>query len=376
VRLLKTATPRMLAALGAALVVGCARKGESPPGGASPGGKAIVLSGDWNTPGGMTEGPGGDILVSMPNLCDPSKGAGIVRISPSGGVSKWFGLPPHPETGSACPLGLARGPDGNVYWIDNQELGAEVAGLMDSIPDRPGVAGRNVSRLCRIVVEGGRPVRSEVLVEGFFRPSGVTARGDAIYVSDASLGLASPVAGKHPSGVYVFYQRELDPGRPITLKAGGDDEHLIYTLSTLNGDSRVGASGIAFGADGTMYVCNFGDAKVMAVRLDEFGNIETARVLAKGQGMKSCRGLRFDKESGLLYCADMLGNAVHEIDPETGRVRTVRADPEPNDGSGNRLDRPIDCLRRGDRLYVSNSDLPIAGNEFDPPHTISVIDLE
>jgi len=92
--------------------------------------------------------------------------------------------------------------------------------------------------------------------------------------------------------------------------------------------------------------------------------------------MKSCRGLRFDKGSGFLYCADMLGNAVHEIDPVAGRVRTVRADPEPNDGSGNRLDRPIDCLRRGDRLYVLNADLPIAGNEFDPPHTISVIDLE
>ena len=360
----------MLAAL-CLITAGCAPKVQRPSGG-----DAIVLTGDWNTPGGMARDAGGDILVSMPNLCDPSKGASIVRIAPGGDVSEWSRLPPHPKTGFACPLGLAPGPDGNIYWTDNQELGAEVAGLMDSVPDRPGSVGRNVSRLCRIVVEDGRPVRSEVLVQGFFRPSGVAARGDAVYVTDASLGLASATARPHQSGVYMFYLRELDPERPVRLKTGGDDPHLICTLETANGDRKIGASGIAFGADCTMFVCNFGDAKVMAVRLDEFGNVETAKTLCEGRGMKSCGGLQFDRDSGLLYCADMLGNAVHEIDPATGRVRTVRADPEPNDGSDNRLDRPADCQRRGVKLYVSNADLPIAGNSCDAPHTISVIDVE
>jgi len=258
VRLLKTPILEMLAALGVIVVAGCSPKDQGPSDE-----NAIILAEDWNTPGGMTEGLGGDILASMPNLCDPSKGAGIVRISPGGGVSEWFRLPPHPETGFACPIGLVQGPEGDVYWIDNQELGAEVAGLMDSIPDRPGVAGRNVSRLCRIVVDDGRPVRSEVLVEGFLRPVGVAARGDAVCVSDASLGTASPGAGAHQSGVYMFHLREFDPERPIRLEPGGDDEHLIYTLRTENLGWKVGASGIAFGADGTMYVCNFGDAKVI-----------------------------------------------------------------------------------------------------------------
>ena len=378
-----------LAAVGMILAAGCAPKGKgtsdgkttgpdtkSGTTGAADAGAAIVLPEEWNTPDGMVRTPEGDILVSIPNFNDPSKPAKIVKIDKSGKISDWFTLPPHPETKFACPLGLSIGTDGNLYWADNQDLGIGVAGSHDSIPNRTEFAGKNLSRLCRVVIENGKPVRSEVVVEGFFQANGVAAWKDAIYVCETSLGLKAAKDDPHESGVYMFELKELDAAKPIKLETGGNDEHLIYTLETKNKDWPVGANGLAFGADGTMYVCNFGDATIMAVKLDEFGNVEDAKALAQGQGMQSCDGLQFDADSGLLYCADFLGNAVHEIDPKTGKVRLVRADPENNDGSGNKLDKPSECHRRGDKIYVSNIDLPFAGNKYDKPHTISVIDVK
>jgi hypothetical protein len=45
-------------------------------------------------------------------------------------------------------------------------------------------------------------------------------------------------------------------------------------------------------------------------------------------------------------------------------------------GSESRFDLPLGCRRRGEKIYVSNADLPFAGNTCDAPHTISVIDVE
>ncbi|MHC5053667.1 MAG: SMP-30/gluconolactonase/LRE family protein [Planctomycetota bacterium] len=378
-RWVRSRTLETLAAVALVLSAGCAPKGRAPgdgkipdegtPPAAADAGAAIVLTGDWNTPDGMVRDADGNILVSMPNFNDPSKPASIAKIDGSGNISAWFELPPHPQTKFACPLGLAIGADGNLYWADNQQLGADVS-------NRGEVKGKPLSRLCRVVVENGKPVRGEVVVEGFFQANGLAAWKDAIYVCETSLGLEAAEGAPHESGVYMFELKELDPAKPIQLETQGNDEHLIYTLETKNKDWPVGANGLAFGADGTMYVCNFGDVKIMAVKLDEFGSVEDEPVLAEGQGMKSCDGLQFDKDSGLLYCADFLGNAVHEIDPKTGKVRTVHADPENNDGSGNKLDKPSECHRRGDKIYVANIDLPFDGNKYDAPHTISVIDVK
>ncbi|MHC4252659.1 MAG: SMP-30/gluconolactonase/LRE family protein [Planctomycetota bacterium] len=387
-RWVRSRTLGTLAAVGLVLATGCTPKGKGDGGtkpsdggrgtapAAADAGAAIVLTGDWNTPDGMVRDAEGNILVSMPNFNDPSKPASIVKIDKSGKISEWFKLPPHPQTKFACPLGLAIGSDGNLYWADNQDLGVGVAGSVDSIPDRAEFAGKNISRLCRVVVENGKPVRGEVVVEGFFQANGLAAWKDAIYVCETSLGLKAAEGDPHESGVYMFELKELDPAKPIQLETEGNDEHLIYTLETKHKVWKVGANGLAFGADGTMYVCNFGDATIMAVKLDEFGNVEEEKALAQGQGMKSCDGLQFDKDSGLLYCADFLGNAVHEIDPETGKVRTVRAESGNNDGTGNKLDKPSECHRRGDKIYVANIDLPFDDNKYDEPHTISVIDVK
>ena len=43
---------------------------------------------------------------------------------------------------------------------------------------------------------------------------------------------------------------------------------------------------------------------------------------------------------------------------------------------GGLLDRPSEVCLRGNKVYVSNIDLPMKGNEYDRPHTISLIKLK
>jgi sugar lactone lactonase YvrE len=137
----------------------------------------------------------------------------------------------------------------------------------------------------------------------------------------------------------------------------------------------VGANGMGFDAAGNMFVCNFGDAELLKVTLDAKGKAARTVVFAKGQGMKSTDGLKICPTTGAIVIADFLGNAVHAVDAKTGKVTTL-AKNGLTDGAGGLLDRPSEvCLRDG-KCYVANIDLPLAGNAYDKPHTISVITIK
>ena len=73
--------------------------------------------------------------------------------------------------------------------------------------------------------------------------------------------------------------------------------------------------------------------------------------------------------------ADFAANAVHRID-KNGKVTTIWKNANDSDGIGGLLDRPSEVCFRGNKLYISNIDLPVKGNRYDPLHTISVIDLK
>ena len=317
---------------------------------------AVDLPEKYNTPDGMTLDREGNILLSVPNVNEQDFPAKILKIDQNDKVSEFITLPPHPVTGHAFPLGIVVGSDGNVYVCDNQEFAGEI----------------HKSRLLKIVMENGRPVRCVTVVEGFVIANGVDCHGDYIYVAETKL---DPSAYPLPSGVYRFKISELNGRRPIKLLPGGRDEHLVTTLYTKNKDWQVGANGLVVDAEGNLFVCNFGDAEVIKVTLDESGKAVSQKVVAKGSGMQSCDGMKMDPRTGDLYVADFVGNAVHRIDPRTEKVTTIAKNGN-TDGRNGELDRPSEPQLRGNKLYVANIDLPAGDNVYDAPHNISVIDLE
>ena len=335
--------------VGATMVAGCGASGGPKIG--------VLLPEEYNTPDGMVLGPDGNIYLSVPNCNDSNYPAKILKIDRRDRISEVFTLPKHPETGKACPLGIDIGPDGNLYIADNQSM-----------------YGHNdhKSRLLRVNMKDGKAAGCDVLATGFIQSNAVSCHGDSVYVTETSLNLeADPM----PSGVYRFRFSEFK-GRPIELKPGGADEHLLVQFLTHNKDWRVGANGMGFDAEGNLYVCNFGDAGLLRFTLDQNGKVTSHKVVAQGQGMKSTDGLKIHPRTGEIYIADFIDNAVHKVCPKTGRVTTIWRNEDNSGGIGGLLDRPSEVCLRGNKIYISNIDLGIKGNKYDKPHTVSVIELK
>jgi len=331
---------------------------------------AVDLPVEHNTPDGMTVDGENNIIISCPNYNDDSHPAWIMKITPDDKLEKFFEVPLNPETNKACPLGIDFGSDGNLYVADCQAI----AGEED-----------HKSRLLKITMEDGKPVKCESVVEGFVFANAVSGFGDSIYVTETKFAPAAPAeegaeaeeaAPAEPlaSGVYRFKIADLDGENPIKLEKEGKDPHVVVTLSTKNPDWPVGANGLGFAKDGTMYVGNFGDAELIAVTFDEEGNA-TQKIAAAGEPMQSVDGFKVDQETGLVYIADFLANAVHCVDPATGKI-TVLAQNEIGTGKDGALDKCSEVCLRGNKVYVSNIDLSLHGNEYDAPYTVSVIELD
>jgi sugar lactone lactonase YvrE len=320
-------------------------------------GIGVLLPEECNTPDGMVLAADGNIYLSCPNTNNDKYRARVMKIIPAGRLEEFFILPVHPETKKACPLGIDIGPDGNLYVADNQGLAGAV----------------NKSRLLRVVVKRGKPAGFHILATGLNQANAVVCRPDGVYVTETSIiGDVKPM----PSGVYRFGYSEFVTGKPIEITPGPKDSHLIATIYTDNPDWPVGANGLAFDSEGNMYVGNFGETAIVNFTFDTDGKVASQEVLVQGQGIQSTDGMKFDPKTNAIYVADFVGNAVHKVDVKTGKVTTIAKNANNSGGIGGMLDGPSEvCLRDG-RLYVSNIDLPLAGNEFDEPHTISVIELD
>ncbi len=212
--------------LAVVLLAGCSQTLKQPSIG-------VLLPGKCNTPDGMVLAPDGNIYLSCPNSNNDQFPARLMKITSDDRLKEFFILPPHPETGKACPLGVDIGPDGNFYVADNQSL----AGVVHK------------SRLLRVVVKKGRPVGCDILATGFNQANAVVCRPDGVYVTETSITAGvTPM----PSGVYRFRYSEFRSGRPIEITPGGRDKHLIATLYTDNPEWSVGANGMAFDSEGNM----------------------------------------------------------------------------------------------------------------------------
>ncbi|MCL2117205.1 MAG: SMP-30/gluconolactonase/LRE family protein [Planctomycetaceae bacterium] len=326
--------------------------------------KAVILPEGMSHPDGMTVHPAtGDIILAVPTIGD--KGAAwLLRIDADDKVSKYFELPVHPETGRVTPLGISFGPDGNLYIADSQCLGGNP---------------NHKSRILRVVHENGRPVRCEVVVTGIVQANGLEIHNGKIYVAETQI---DPAIVEMPmtSGVFCFEIAELTGPRPLRVMPYGRDPHFIFRFQTTDeerdGEWQVGANGIGLAKDGTLYVANFGDKKVIEVKLDASGKrVVSNRDCNDGKGPhESVDGLKVCPK-GYIFFADYAGNSVCVMNPKNGKTILLAKNalnPDATQKTAGALDRCSEVCLRGTKLYAANIDLETP----DAPHTVSVIDLE
>ena len=319
---------------------------------------SVVRMPPWcNTPDGMTLLDDGTVLLSCPNFNDTTYPGVIMKLDRANAVSIFFPCPVHPETKRGCPMGLDVGPDGHVYYADNQYFYDK----------------NHASRLMRVVMEKGQPVRGEVAVEGLKLANAVAWHGDAVYVSDTFLD----IEGKPGmSAIYRFTLDELTRGA-VKVTPGLGDRHVLATFQTKANprEEMAGADGVTLDTAGRLYTGNFGDGVFSRVTLAADGRAKEQAVVSTA--ISCVDGIFYDAARDRVFIADSEKNAVQVFNPATGQMTTLWENDD-SDGADGLLDQPCEVLVRGDDLIVANFDMPFPGMKnkiFDKAHTLSIFRL-
>jgi sugar lactone lactonase YvrE len=318
-----------------------------------------------STPDGMAVDGEGNLVLACPNYANPSQPGCILRIDRSRRITKWVDVPVEAETGHAFPMGIAFGPDGDLYVCDNQ-------GWADgSAPQCPGYPFKG--RILRLRIRDSRVVKTTVVAHGMEHPNGMRIHRDSIYVTHSMLSRVKDPSGLVTSCVYRFGLD--DEGIAVTNTLA--DPNILTTFLTHNRNIQYGADGIEFDKAGNLYVGNFGDGAVHRITFRDDGSVKSNQVWAKDPAeLKSTDGMIIDGE-GNIYIADFCANAVAKAAPN-GTVTRIAQSPD-SDGLAGQLDQPGEPIIWQGKLVVACFDLVVSpemvntGHEV--PATLAEIDL-
>ena len=331
------------------------------------------------TPDGMAVDAQDRLVIAAANFADTKKPGALFRIdNPGDAPYKWLDLPVNPATGRCSPMGIAYGDDGALYVVDNQPWTGEAL-------------TKNQGRLLRLEIKDDKLSAWHVVAEGMEHPNGVKFHKGKLYLTQSSLSPIKDASGLLVSGVYRF-----DPSdRNVKVANAKSDKNLILTVTTKNKFCQYGLDGLAFDAEGRLYVGNFGDGEVSRVVFDAKGTVVSLATFAKSPfditrdpakpgflkhamscPMRTTDGMCFGPD-GWLYVADFSNNAIAKVSPDGARVEFVRRDEDGKwlEGLMNQPGEPI--FWRG-RLIASNFDA-VAGTpdktnaKTESPATLSEI---
>ncbi|QKG52555.1 SMP-30/gluconolactonase/LRE family protein [Hymenobacter sp. BRD67] len=314
-----------------------------------------------NTPDGLALAPDGRVFLSIPNMADNKYPARIVELTDSGYKPFISHLPVEPTTKKATPMDLAIGPDGNLYYAENQ---------YENSKDFK-------SRLMRVRMSGGKPGAIETVVDNFALANGVVWKGNTLYVTDSQWDMPDNDKG---SAILYFTLDQLNHG-PIHLKPKTKDPHVLAMFTTAVNETGVdnGADGIDYDSQGRIYTGSFGDGNFYRVTLKPDGSYDKQELVpVAGPKIPCIDGFVIDRATDKAYITSARLNSIDVVDLKTN-AHTILARNGDTNGAGGRLDQPAEVLLKGRQLLISNYDNPnkhFVNTKSDAPHTESIIDLK
>lgn len=317
----------------------------------------FTLPQKYNTPDGMASAPDKSIILSVPNLAGNSYPGVLLKIEQDT-FSFFADLPVHPDTRHACPMDLAFGPDGNLYYADNQYENNK----------------NHKSRLMRVVMKNNKPVKVETAADGFALSNAVVWKADTIYVTDSQWDLPDNDKG---SAVFRFSLDELKKG-VVHLKPRTMDPHLFAAFTTHVNETGVdnGADGLDYDSKGNFYTGSFGDGTLYRIPAGKKSGLRQPEVVKVRGQILSVDGLIVDRKTDRIYLCDSRANAIKMVTPD-GTVSVIAQNGDTH-GEEGLLDQPAEVLLKGDTLYVANFDKPeknFVNTEADSLHTVSIIKI-
>ena len=260
-----------------------------------------------------------------------------------------------------APLGLAFGPDGNLYVCDNH--------FADDVWGK--------SRLLRVSFsDEGKPVSVDVAAAGFNHINAIAMRGGDVYVTETVLARAPN--GVTTGAVFKFALADLQQKKPVAVKSAATDPRCLLTITTRNPLVQYSANGLTFDGNGNLFICSFGDGVMWRATFDAKGAVASCKpwVDTRNVAMLSLDGAHYDAQDNVVWVTDLLGNAVASIGVDRPVVQVVARNKVPHDAADGDLDTPADVIRRGDKLYVVNFNLEFGVHKATAHQAVSVIKLK
>lgn len=313
------------------------------------------------TPDGMEIDQEGNLVLACPNFADMTMPSCIVKIDPEGNVRKWFDVPLHEKTKEARAMGLAFGPDWDLYIVDNQGWSGDERLVFQG-------------RILRVRMKGDEIEKVTVVAEGMEHPNGIRIKGEYMYVTQSTMVKVKTKSGNLLSCVYRFHLDDENIHITNTL----EDKNIFATWETYNPDDQYGVDGIVFDHEGNLYIGNFGDGEVFKITFHEDGSLKENTTFAKDPDhLRSTDGMTID-EHGNIYVADFVVNAIAKID-RNGNVTRIAQSPD-TDGLHGELDQPGEpCVWNG-KIAISCFDCVTGGDKVNTKHelpaTMSCLEIE
>lgn len=310
------------------------------------------------TPDAMALDKKGNLYLSVLNPTSFEKnGAKILTFDKNDKPVIWFdNLPLHPISKRVHPMGIDFGPDGNLYTVDNQCFANQL----------------NASRIIRINIKNGKPISTDILVEGLNFADGIRWQNNKVYIADA----LTDKTGRN-SAIYSFELSEMNKAK-IVLTPENKNNYLIseFALKPEVTKKSIGIDGIAFDKKGDLYAGNFGDGVITKFEFNSDGSVKSKKNILNSDKLKCCDGFFYDKKRNSIFIANYDDNSVYQFNLTTNTITLIWKNDN-NNGSDGQLDNPCETIIYKGNLIVVNYDtfLGEKNTEIDNFHTISKFKL-